>query len=409
MRVLVLNCGSSSLKFSVLDVSRTGEEMLERGVEGHIQGIGDSATLELRYHSGTLSDGPRPVIDYSEALQWAFDMLASKGHGTQPLQDQMSIEAVGHRIVHGGSRFCQSVRIDADIMRELEELADLAPLHNQAGLAGIMAARATLGESLPMIAVFDTTFHRTIPQHARLYAIPYALSSEHQIERYGFHGIAHASLAAGYSTLAGKSLAGTRLITVQLGSGCSATALLNGRSVDTSMGFTPLEGLIMGTRSGDVDPSLIRYLMRKENLPVEDVERLLNMQSGLLGISGRTQDMRELLRLETDAQEAQARLAVTMFCYRVQKYIGAYLAALLGADAVIFGGGIGENAPDIRARVCSAFDWCGLELDEARNRAAVGLDPGDAVRISSDASTIEVIVVATDEASVIARETVRCL
>lgn len=409
MRVLVLNCGSSSLKFSVLDVSRTGEEMLERGVEGHIQGIGGSATLELRYHSGTVFDGPRPVVDYSEALQWAFDTLASKRQGTQPLQDLMSIEAVGHRIVHGGSRFCQSVRIDADILRELEELADLAPLHNQAGLAGIMAARAALGESLPMIAVFDTTFHRTIPQHARLYAIPYALSSEHQIERYGFHGIAHASLAAGYSTLVGKSLAGTRLVTVQLGSGCSATALLNGRSVDTSMGFTPLEGLIMGTRSGDVDPSLIRYLMRKENLPIEDVERQLNTQSGLLGISGRTQDMRELLKLETDAQEAQARLAVTMFCYRVQKYIGAYLATLLGADAVIFGGGIGENAPDIRARVCSAFDWCGLELDEARNRAAVGLNPGDAVRISSDASTIEVVVVATDEASVIARETVRCL
>jgi len=260
-----------------------------------------------------------------------------------------------------------------------------------------------------MVAVFDTAFHQTMPAVAKTYALPYELASRHRIHRYGFHGIAHTSLAEGYAAFTGKSLSDTRIITLQLGNGCSVTAIAGGKSVETSMGFTPLEGLVMGTRSGDLDPSVVTFLAQKEKVDVSEVERWLNEESGLLGLSGRTNDMRELLQAATEEDNERAKLAIDVFCYRARKYIGAYLAVLGGAEAIIFGGGIGEASPDIRAMICEGMEWCGLRLNSARNKAAIGLQPGQVTQISEDGSPLKVYVVPADEETWIARETVKCL
>ncbi len=260
-----------------------------------------------------------------------------------------------------------------------------------------------------MVGVFDTAFHHTMPGVARTYALPYELAQKHRIHRYGFHGIAHASLVAGYAAGTNRPLDRIRAITLQLGNGCSATAVAEGKSIETSMGFTPLEGLVMGTRSGDLDPAIVGYLAQREGVDPSEVERWLNERSGLLGVSGRTNDMRELLEAANREQDERARLAVELFCYRVRKYIGAYLAVLGGAEAIIFGGGIGEASPDIRKAICEGMEWCGLVLDHERNMKAVRLAPGHASRISSDDAALAAYVVAADEEAWIARETVRCL
>jgi acetate kinase len=260
-----------------------------------------------------------------------------------------------------------------------------------------------------MVAVFDTAFHRTLLPEARHYALPRELAERHKIRRYGFHGIAHESLAEGFASATGQDLAGIRLITLQLGNGCSAAAIQNGVSVETSMGFTPLEGLVMGTRSGDIDASVVGYLAEREGVAPAEVDHWLNQRSGLLGVSGRTNDMRELLLAAREEGDERAGLAIAMFCFRARKYIGAYLAVLGGADAVVFGGGIGEGAPEIRDRVCERMEWCGMRLDAGRNRRAAGLAPGTAARISADGSKIAVYVVAEDEETRIALETARCL
>jgi len=260
-----------------------------------------------------------------------------------------------------------------------------------------------------MVAVFDTAFHQTMPPVSKSYAIPHELASRHHIHRYGFHGLAHASLAAGYAEFIGSPLLKTKIITLQLGNGCSVTAIADGKSVETSMGFTPLEGLVMGTRSGDVDPSIVSYLAKREQVDASEVELWLNEQSGLLGVSGKTNDMRDLLRAATIQQDERAKLAIELFCYRSKKYIGSYLAVLGGAEAIIFGGGIGEASPDIRARICEGMEWCGLQLDQKRNNAAVGLAPGQVAKISPERSSLSAFVVAADEETWIARETVRYL
>lgn len=260
-----------------------------------------------------------------------------------------------------------------------------------------------------MVAVFDTAFHQTMPEVARQYAIPRDMAERHHIRRYGFHGIAHASLANGYAVCTGKPLETARLVTLQLGNGCSVTAIAQGKSVETSMGFTPLEGLVMGTRSGDVDPSLVSYLSKREKVEPAEVERWLNERSGLLGLSGRSNDMKELLRAADKEQDKRSELAIDLFCYRVRKYLGSYLAVLGGAEAIVFGGGIGENAPEIRRRICADIDWCGCRLDSDRNHAAVGLKPGSAAKISTDDSRVGIYVVAADEETWIAKETARCV
>lgn len=401
MRVLGLNSGSSSLKFRLVDLLegevQGGPKLGRIVISGAVKGIGGTATLELSRDGGERSKHTESIVDHPSAFRWLFEQLAC----------HPEVEAVGHRVVHGGERFSQSVVIDDAVVAEIEALSKLAPLHNPASLAGIRGARGVLGSTVPMVAVFDTAFHRTLPPCARMYALPHELAARHHIRRYGFHGIAHASLVAGYAASTGRSLEKDRLITLQLGNGCSVTAIAGGKSIETSMGFTPLEGLVMGTRSGDLDPSIVSHLCDREKVEVPEVERWLNERSGLLGVSGRTNDMRELLHMA--AQDERAGLAIELFCYRVRKYIGAYLAVLGGAEAIVFGGGIGEHSPEIRARICAGMEWCGLLLDADRNSATVDLPPGNAARISQGRSPVAVYVVADDEETEIARETVRCL
>lgn len=403
MQILVINSGSSSIKFRLVDVveeARRGLTSQPALLQGAIKGIGGVASFEVTGQDAHRSTTKLEIRNHAHALRVLFDRLSGSLE---------KIEAVGHRVVHGGDQYMEPTLITKEVEAGIDALSELAPLHNPSGLAGIRGAREVLGSRVPMVAVFDTAFHQSMPQVAKRYAIPEELADRYRIRRYGFHGIAHASLANGYAACTGNSLEQNRLITLQLGNGCSVAAIARGRSVETSMGFTPLEGLVMGTRSGDVDASIVSYLSEREKVEPAEVERWLNERSGLLGVSGRSNDMRELLRAAEQDQDKRAQFAVDLFCYRVRKYLGSYLAVLDGADAIVFGGGIGENAPEIRERICQNMGWCGLKLDRDRNRAAVGLAPGRAAQISTDKSRLAAYVVAADEESWIARETVRCV
>ena len=400
MRVLVVNCGSSTLKFQLIDTAKedaapAAERHLARGV---IERIGKQASLDFQAGSHAYQD-TAAIADHEEASRRMLAWLDTAGFLAPG-----GLDAVGHRVVHGGPDFVAPARLDDDVIAALTQLRELAPLHNEPALAAIQAARAVLSDRVPMVAVFDTAFHYTMPAWAAQYAIPRHLATKYHLRRYGFHGLAHRSMSEGYAALTATPLDQCRLITLQLGSGCSAAAIEAGRSVDTSMGFTPLEGLMMGTRSGDVDPALPGFLARKEGVETAEVESWLNTRSGLLGVSERSNDMRELLAAAGQG-EAGAELAVAMFCYRVRKYIAAYLAVLNGADAVLFGGGIGENAPEVRARICVQMEWCGLRLDMARNTAAHETP----ARISTDDATLHAYVMPVDEAGIIARDTAHCL
>ena len=313
-------------------------------------------------------------------------------------------DAVAHRVVHGGEWFSAPAQLDEAVLSVIAEVAPLAPLHNEPAIAAIRASGRTLGGRTPMVAVFDTTFHRSLPPRAAIYALPRAVAERHGIRRYGFHGLAHRSMVERWSALSGTPAARARLVTLQLGNGASAAAIAQGRSVDTTMGFTPLEGLVMGTRTGDLDPAIPGYLARKEHLSLDEVDALLNDRSGLLGVSGTSSDMADLLRAEEGGDE-RAALAIDLFCYRARKQVGAFIAALGGADALVFGGGIGERSPAVRARICDGMTWCGLVLDHTRNTNALGCD----ARISGDGSKLSVWVVAVDEASVIATDALACL
>ena len=405
MNILVLNAGSSSLKFQLIrtDADRMASDSDERLARGIIDRIGGEAVLDFQSGSGPRSRRALPIRDHRQATETVLRWLIDPSGGG-PIAGLNEIDAVGHRVVHGGERFTHSVLIDESVMREIEETIDLAPLHNPHNLKGIQAARAALGASIPQAAVFDTSFHSTLPERAYLYAIPYSLYRRHKVRRYGFHGTSHRYVAYRYRKLTGTTRESTRLITLHLGNGCSACAIVGGDSVDTSMGFTPLEGLVMGTRSGDLDPAILEFISVKEGLTISEVDTLLNKQSGLLGISGLTHDMRDLLAEERENQDRRARLAVEIFCYRVRKYIGGYLAAMGGADAVIFAGGIGENSPEVRARIVAGMEWAGLELDETANDQATGGAEG---RISRDSSRLAAWVIPTDEELLLARDTAR--
>ena len=415
MRVLVLNSGSSSLKFRLFDrplpsstvqspgppidtlstSSRSVEDSALRSLaSGAITGIGHRAVLKL---AGEPEEERDDIGDHGDAARWVFERI-----------DRQAIGAIGHRVVHGGERFTEPVRITDAVIAEIDRLGELAPLHNPPSLAVIRAARAVFGHAIPMAAVFDTAFHAAMPATGSTYAIPTDLAARHHIRRYGFHGIAHAALSATYAATTTQPLEALRLITLQLGNGCSAAAIRGGRSVDTSMGMTPLEGLVMGTRSGNIDPSVVAYLSRREDVKPETVEQWLNERSGLRGVSGLSNDVRDLLQAEQEGHR-QAALALDLFCYRVRQYIGAYLAVLNGADAVLFGGGIGEHAPVIRARICTGMDWCGLVLHPSRNVSAHDPQSGQVLPIHDDAASLPAYVVGVDEENVIARETVNCL
>ncbi|HEU4564323.1 MAG TPA: acetate kinase [Gemmatimonadaceae bacterium] len=405
MNILVLNVGSSTIKFQLVrtDAEKMAANADERLARGFIERIGGEATYIMRPWDGEPSRGAVTLRDHRAAVEFIVNWLVSPTSGV-PIDSVGAIEAVGHRVVHGAERFSRSVRIDDDVVRGIEETIDLAPLHNPQNLKGIAATRAVLGTGVPQVAVFDTAFHHTLPERAYLYALPYQFYRRYGVRRYGFHGTSHRFVAYRYRQLTGRSREETKIITLHLGNGCSACAIDRGVSVDTSMGFTPLEGLVMGTRSGDLDPAILDYIAGKEGLSLTQVEALLNKQSGLLGISGLTHDMRELLAESAEHDDRRAKLAIEIFCYRARKYIGSYLAALDGADAIVFAGGIGENAPLVRARICEGLRWLGIELDESRNAAMVYGKEG---RIDRDGGRPEVWVIPTDEELLIARDTLR--
>ena len=396
MKVLVLNCGSSTLKFQIIETSESGAVERKRA-RGIVDRIGGPASYHFDADGDAVDKQGLIVRDHEGAVRLVIEWLHSKLGLNQ-------FDAVGHRVVHGGDRFTTAALIDDDVIATLEALCEIAPLHNPGAVSGIRAARKILGDDVPMVAAFDTSFHHTIPEQAAIYAIPFELSERHKIRRYGFHGLAHQYDIARYAELTVKTVTQVIAVTLHLGNGCSATAIHNGQSIDTSMGFTPLEGLVMGTRSGDLDPALVSYLARKERVDAGAIDSWLNKRSGLLGLSGLSNDMREL----TSAYQTnpRARLAVDVFCYRARKYLGAYLAVLGGAaQAVIFSGGIGENAPMVRKNILSGMEWCGLNIDAAANEAVIGRDG----KISSSDSKLDIFVVHTDEEAIIARQTARII
>jgi acetate kinase len=405
MNILVFNAGSASLKFQVID---TPPDMAipEHGrtiVNGAVEEFGAEATISLFENKEISHQEKIAAADHGEAARQALSWLNVNAAKRPGLPAIGRLDAVGHRVVHGGDRFSTPVRINNDVITGIEELEDLAPLHNAPAVSVIRASQEALGSALPMVAVFDTEFHRSIPPQAYTYPLPLELARRHRIRRYGFHGVAHEYLAGRYARITGRPIENVNVITLHLESGCSACAVHNGQSLDTSMGFTPLEGLMMGMRSGDIDPSIIGHLMRKERVGIEQVEEWLNKESGLLGMSGRSHDTRVLMKLI--AADERVQLAMEVFCYRIRKYIGAYLAVLGGAEAVIFGGGIGENTPFVRVRACEGFEWCGLRIDPARNEQVIDREG----RITTDDSRLHAYVIPAEEELLIAQKVVQFL
>ncbi|MBS1789261.1 MAG: acetate kinase [Acidobacteria bacterium] len=408
MNILVLNCGSSTIKFQVIatDLEQIAQNADRRLARGVIERIGGEAVCSLQVENLAKQRSTAQLRDIRAAVDFIVRWLCSPESGLDEVQSVTDIHAVGHRVVHGGEQFKQSVLISDEVLHGIEDCIDLAPLHNPANIKGILAARELLGPGMPQAAVFDTAYHQTLPEHAYLYALPYQFYRRHKVRRYGFHGTSHRYVAYRYRQLLNLPREAVNIITLHLGNGCSAAAIKAGDSIDTSMGMTPLEGLVMGTRSGDIDASIIDFLMSKEGLTAQEIEGLLNKQSGLLGISGLTNDMRELLEEARENNDRRALLAIELFCYRARKYIGAYLAAMGGADAVVFTGGIGENSAEIRSRICQGLEWCGLQLDTSANSAKIGGNEG---LISAADSRLKAYVIPTDEELLIARDTVRCV
>ena len=404
MHILVLNVGSSTIKFQLVDtdgamIAAASDKRLARGV---VERIGGEAIVTLVAMDRPATRQAVALKNHAAAVEFIVAWLTSAESGV-PISKLADIEAVGHRVVHGGERFTQSTAIDDTLRHALEELIELAPLHNPHNLKGINAAKAVLGPGVPQVAVFDTAFHHSMPERAYLYAIPYQLYRRYGVRRYGFHGTSHRYVSWRYGQITGRRREQIRIITLHLGNGASACAIVGGRSIDTSMGFTPLEGLVMGTRSGDLDPAVLDYVSYKEGLSLTEMESLLNKQSGLLGLSGLTGDMRELLAEEAEHGDRRARLAIDIFCYRARKYLGGYLAAMNGADAIVFAGGIGENAPSIRARILEQLDWLDIRVDATKNAALRGTEG----RFDAPGGKMELWVIPTDEELLIARDTWR--
>jgi acetate kinase len=394
MKILVFNCGSSSLKFELLELVANGE-LRERIARGVFEEIGSHAHAKMSAAAGRQFDAAAAVANHAEA---ALHAIAWLREGDSALR----LDAIAHRIVHGGERISEPVIADDKVIGALDEASRFAPLHNPLAIATLRAVREQF-PTVPSIVVADTAFHRTLPPVAHTYAIPRALAARHGIHRFGFHGIGHSWMRDRFAEITGRPASALNLITLQLGAGCSIAAIREGQSIDTSMGLTPLEGLMMATRSGDLDPAIFSYLATSEGLSPVEVERILNHDSGLLGVSGISDDMRELeAAIDTSADAA---LAIEMFCYRVRKYIGAYLAVLGRVDAIVFGAGIGEHSVNARAHICKDLDALGIVFDEARNRAANGRE----ACFSADQSRIALWVVPLDEELQIARASARLI
>jgi len=402
MKVLVINCGSSSLKYQLIEVDKN--QVMARG-------LADRVGLQL-YEKASLTHRVDDKVwkynvdmpDHYRAMEEVAKVLIHPEMGV--IKSLEEIDAVGHRVVHGGERFTRSVLIDKEVEKAIEECANLAPLHNPPNLSGIRAAKALL-PNVPHIAVFDTAFHSTIPPYAYIYALPYEFYERYRIRRYGFHGTSHYYVARRAIQYLEENFfiepSQSKVITCHLGNGCSITAVLGGESIDTSMGLTPAEGLVMGTRCGDIDPAILPFLMEKEGYTAKDIDEIINKKSGLLGISGKTNDMRDIEE-EIAKGDKRAKLAFDVFCYRVKKYIGAYAAALGGVHAVVFTGGIGENGPMEREAICSGLEFLGIEIDPEKNEMMVKGREGD---ISKEGASVRVLVIPTNEELVIAQETAR--
>ena len=402
MNVLVLNCGSSSLKFQLIDTdleraAAGTDRVLAKGI---VDDIGGAGILKLEAAGRPAVKESAEVLEHKIAVEKVVDWLCQPGGAILGSRDD--IHAVGHRVVHGGERFKASVRIDDAVLQGIEACFEMAPLHNPPNVKGYRAVRDLLGDGVPQVAVFDTSFHQTMAPAAYIYGLPYLLYERHGIRRYGFHGTSHRYVSRRLSALLQRrpDEEGLRLVTCHLGNGCSVAAIRGGKSVDTSMGFTPLEGLVMGSRSGDLDPAILPHLMRKEELGPWEMSALLNKHSGLFGISGVSNDMRTLLEAEQEGH-ARARLAVDVFCHRLKKYIAAYVGVLGGIDGIAFAGGIGENAPAIRRRALDGLDALGLALDHRANDDARGQE----AEISPRGSRVRAFVIPTNEEILIARDT----
>ena len=406
MNILVLNCGSSSLKFQIIetDLERIDKDTDIMLAKGLIERVGSQSIISFQAEGQMPFKSAEPLRDHKQALNYAIKWITNPETKIPGINDLTDIHAIGHRCVHGAERFKKSVRIDNEVISGIEDCIPLAPLHNPANLKGIYASRELFGPSVPQVAIFDTSFHSTMPETSYLFAIPYQLYRRFKIRKYGFHGTSHRFISYRYRKMAGLDRDGVNIISLHLGNGCSACAIKNGKSVDTSMGLTPLDGLVMGTRSGDIDPTVIEFLAHNEGTSMDEVFNTLNKRSGLIGISGLTNDMRDLLDEEKDHQDRRATLAIDMFCHRIKKYIGFYLAEMNGADAICFTGGIGENSAEIRKRTMANMEYFGVEIDEDLNKMAYG---GREMKISTPNSKIEVYVIPTNEELLLARDTVR--
>ncbi|HVP07743.1 MAG TPA: acetate kinase [Candidatus Acidoferrum sp.] len=393
MKILVLNCGSSSVKYQLIDTET--QLAMAKGLVSRI-GMSESVLSHKPWDRPEVKVSAE-ILDHIVAIEFVVSMLLSPNHGV--IKDKSEIHAVGHRVVHGGEEFTESVLITPELMSTLRSLIELAPLHNPHNIRGINACQKTL-PNVPQVAVFDTAFHYKMPPHAYIYGIPYLFYKKYRIRRYGFHGTSHRYVSERASAMLGRPITELKLITCHLGNGCSVAAIDGGVSIDTSMGFTPLEGLLMGTRCGDIDPAIILHIMAREELTLHEGNTLLNKHSGLAGISGVSSDMREIIE-GADKGNGNAKLALDIYCYRMKKYIGSYAAALGGLDAVIFTAGVGENSAVVRKLSCQGLEFLGIKIDDAKNGSAVGKE----VDISASDATVRVLAIPTNEELVIARDT----
>ena len=391
MKVLVINCGSSSLKYQLIDMEN--ETVL---VKGLVERIGIEGS-QIK-HKKT---GIEPVIiqddikDHNKAIELVLKALTDENYGAVKSMDEISV--VGHRVVHAGEAFYKSVIINDEVMNSIKECIDLSPLHNPANIMGIEACKALM-PNVPMVAVFDTAFHQTMSPENYIYAIPYEYYTKYKIRRYGFHGTSHRYVSQRAAEIIGKDIKDLKIVTCHLGNGASIAAIKEGKCLDTSMGFTPLEGLLMGARSGDLDPAILTFIMNKEKLSIEEMNTILNKKSGALGISGVSSDFRDIESAVTSGNE-RAKLALSVFCNRVKKYIGAYIAEMDGVDCIVFTAGVGENSPELRETICNSFSYIGLELDKDKNKVR-----GKEEIISTQSSKVKVMVIPTNEELMIARD-----
>lgn len=392
MKVLVVNCGSSSIKYQLFDM--TNETVLAKGL---VERIGIEGSVLTHQPVGKEKKQFRTDIpNHSVGIRLVLEALTDPNHGV--LKSMKEIAAVGHRVVHGGEKFADSVLITPEVMATLEECVEMAPLHNPPNILGINAC-AELMPGVPQVGVFDTAFHQTMPKHAFLYGLPYEAYEQYGLRRYGFHGTSHKYVSQRAADLMDEHMTNLRIITCHLGNGASIAAVKNGRSIDTSMGFTPLEGLVMGTRSGEIDPAIIPFLMKKEGMTPDQIDAYLNKKSGVLGISGVSSDFRDIEEA-CDKGNERAQLALDIFAYKVRKFIGSYVAAMGGVDAIIFTAGLGENSPSMRDKICNGLEFLGTRIDHAKNNVR-----GKEQEISVDGAKVKIFVIPTNEELVIARDT----